>query len=80
MVRGALLKGLAKSDPSSASMRVGSRAARKHYGTCRTTDFKSDIHSKSRRFFELGVQGVTDADNSSPDFGVTFMGNIGSKR
>ena len=55
MVRGALLKALAKTSPLSASMRVGSRSARKHYGISRKTDFKSDIHDKSRRSRKIDV-------------------------
>ena len=44
------MKGLARSKPSSAIMKVGSRLARKHYGYTYYTDYVPGIHPESRRF------------------------------
>ncbi|CAD6584316.1 MAG: hypothetical protein ASARMPREDX12_001622 [Alectoria sarmentosa] len=48
VVRGDLMKALAQSIPSSATLKVGSRAARKHYGFESYTQFVDGIHSRSK--------------------------------
>ncbi|CAD6588975.1 MAG: hypothetical protein ASARMPRED_003851 [Alectoria sarmentosa] len=48
VVRGALMKALAQSIPSSATLKVGSRAARKHYGLESYTHFVDGVHSRSK--------------------------------
>ncbi|KAL6715322.1 hypothetical protein ACLMJK_007587 [Lecanora helva] len=48
VVRGALMKALAQASPSSATMKFGSRRARKHYGIENGTPFLSTIHDFSR--------------------------------
>jgi hypothetical protein len=49
VVRGAVMKGLAQSDPRFAKVRLTSRNARKHYGTTCTLPFDEKIHSASRK-------------------------------
>lgn len=44
------MKGLARSDPSSATFGVGSREARKHYGTESYTKYRADVYSERKRF------------------------------
>lgn len=43
------MRGLAKSKPSTARVKVNSRYARKHYGQLRRTQFDEEIHDRSRR-------------------------------
>lgn len=50
VVRGAVLKGLAQSDPKHSKIRLTSRIARKHLGTCVGVIFDEKIHSESRKF------------------------------
>ncbi|KAH6671163.1 hypothetical protein B0J14DRAFT_595465 [Halenospora varia] len=52
VVRGAVLKGLAQSDPKHTKVRLTSRIARKHFGTCCGVIFDEKIHSASRKYFD----------------------------
>ncbi|KAK3178857.1 hypothetical protein OEA41_000994 [Lepraria neglecta] len=49
VVRGALMKGLARTNPSLNQLQVHSRRARKHYGSEWSIAYDSNIHSRSRR-------------------------------
>jgi molecular chaperone DnaK (HSP70) len=49
VVRGAVLKGIAQSDPKHTKVRLTSRIARKHLGTCCGVIFNEKIHSASRK-------------------------------
>jgi molecular chaperone DnaK (HSP70) len=53
VVRGAVLKGLAQSDPKHTKVRLTSRIARKHLGTCCGVIFDERIHSASRKFVSI---------------------------
>jgi hypothetical protein len=50
VVRGAVLKGLAQSNPKHSKVRLTSRMARKHLGTRTAAVFDEMIHSESRKF------------------------------
>jgi molecular chaperone DnaK (HSP70) len=50
VVRGAVLKGLAQSNPKHSKVRLTSRMARKHLGTRTAAVFDEMIHSVSRKF------------------------------
>jgi hypothetical protein len=50
VVRGAVLKGLAQSDPKHSKVRLTSRMARKHLGTLVSCVYDEKIHSVSRKF------------------------------
>ncbi|PMD42775.1 actin-like ATPase domain-containing protein [Hyaloscypha variabilis F] len=52
VVRGAVLKGIAQSDPKHTKVRLTSRIARKHLGTCCGVIFNEKIHSASRKYFD----------------------------
>lgn len=49
VVRGAVMMGLARSDPRLTSVGLVSRAARKHYGTSLTPMFDAAKHSSSQK-------------------------------
>ena len=49
VVHGALVKGLAHYDPTYATVRLSSRAARKHLGTIVNVPFDKDLHVESRK-------------------------------
>ena len=52
VVRGALMKGLSQLAPSTARVKVGSRSARKHYGTEVITTYDAKKHLKSKSFWD----------------------------
>ncbi|KAF4628841.1 hypothetical protein G7Y89_g9311 [Cudoniella acicularis] len=52
VVRGAVMKGLAQSDPKHARLRLTSRIARKHIGTTSSMLFDANVHSESRKYFD----------------------------
>jgi hypothetical protein len=61
VVRGAVLKGLAQSDPKHSKVRLMSRMARKHLGTLAANVFDEKIHSVSRKFatrYSLNRHGI----------------------
>jgi len=49
IVRGALIRGLAERIPKLATVRIGARQARKHYGTLAYNIFDPEKHDESRR-------------------------------
>ncbi|KAH8807944.1 hypothetical protein F5884DRAFT_857504 [Xylogone sp. PMI_703] len=51
VVRGAVLKGVAQSDPKNSKLRLTSRIARKHLGINSGAIFNEKIHSASRKYF-----------------------------
>ncbi|MCJ1259426.1 hypothetical protein MMC24_007263 [Lignoscripta atroalba] len=50
VVRGALMKGLASTSATFASVRISGRSARKHYGLLGAKKFDEALHDSSRRF------------------------------
>ena len=53
VVRGALMKGLARTNPSLNQLQVRSRRARKHYGSEWSIAYNSNIHSRNRWYVFL---------------------------
>jgi hypothetical protein len=49
IVRGALIRGLAERSPKPATIRIGARKARRHYGTLAYEIFDPDKHDHSRK-------------------------------
>jgi molecular chaperone DnaK (HSP70) len=49
VVRGAVMLGLARANSKLAAVGLVSRAARKHYGTAVSCDFKAEIHDDSKK-------------------------------
>lgn len=52
VVRGALMKGLAQLEPTTARVKVASRSARKHYGTEIMSRYDSTKHAKATSFWD----------------------------
>ncbi|OCL09088.1 hypothetical protein AOQ84DRAFT_339451 [Glonium stellatum] len=52
VVRGAVMKGLAQSDPRHSKVRLTSRIARKHFGTQINDTFNEKIHAANRKYYD----------------------------
>ena len=50
VVRGALMKGLASTSPTFATVKVSGRLARKHYGIRSHKQYDPTIHDESKRY------------------------------
>ena len=53
VVRGALMKGLASTSPTFASLKISGRSARKHYGIESHELYQATKHDETKRYFRL---------------------------
>ncbi|KAA6410639.1 MAG: hypothetical protein FRX48_06062 [Lasallia pustulata] len=56
VVRGALMKGLMETSSAVAGVKINARAARKHYGTESSKQFREQLHDIARRYWN-GCEG-----------------------
>jgi hypothetical protein len=53
------MKGLAEMRPTEATIRVDTRVARRHYGTCVYASFDEGVHDPSRRYVTAHISLIT---------------------
>ncbi|CZR55613.1 uncharacterized protein PAC_05501 [Phialocephala subalpina] len=83
IVRGALIRGLAERIPKLATVRIGARKARKHYGTLAYNIFDPEKHDENRKEddeFSGGHRGSPVEESKPAKFGFYWDQRVASGR